>query len=289
MFTQSDFDAMPKYSEFDYWFYIRSEGIEIRMKLSDEVILVPQVDESILADMETLGMHISEASNILSEWEMFKKRPEYWLTLPVCYDNMKHEYEIRFVGSIFAKAVACNSSADPDKEWARCNKGLTWLRTTDFYTCPASSKYHDSCVEGLLKHTLKTMECGLDLVKTNAFSEVPIESIVISCLVHDWCKIGLYQPYMRNVKNNNTGEWEQVQAWSYNDDRTVCMGHGVSSMYLAQKYIKLTYEECLAIRWHMGEYNVAHSEDSELGQANRCYPLVQLVQFADRLSITNYC
>ena len=54
------------------------------------------------------------------------------------------------------------------------------------------------------------------------------------------------------------------------------------------KFFKLSQEEALAIRWHMGEYNVADNEMNELHYANENYPLVFLLQFADRLSITNY-
>lgn len=293
MFTQSDFDAMPKYSDLEYWFYVTRNGVEVISKASPDTRYNALVDKELgdlILDPEIIkNLDSDDYGAILSSWESFKFRPEYWLLYPInTISDPEHEYEMLFAACVFAKEVSGVEPKDPDNMWKYINKGLTWLRTTDFFICPASARYHDSKPGGLLNHTLGVAKRALDLLKTDSFADVPVESAVLTSLIHDWCKIGLYQPYMKNVKNEQTGEWEKVQAYTYNDDRAVCLGHGVASMYLAQKYVKLTYEECLAVRWHMGEYNVAHSEDSELAQANRNYPMVQLLQFADRLSITNF-
>lgn len=44
----------------------------------------------------------------------------------------------------------------------------------------------------------------------------------------------------------------------------------------------------LAIRWHMGRWNVVDSEVNDLQTANENYPMVHMIQFADQLSIVNY-
>ena len=50
-------------------------------------------------------------------------------------------------------------------------------------------------------------------------------------------------------------------------------------MYIANGYIRLTREEAMAIRWHMG---FSGSEDSRLvGQALRQYPLAFALSTAD--------
>ena len=59
-------------------------------------------------------------------------------------------------------------------------------------------------------------------------------------------------------------------------------------MFFSSKFFRLSSEEAVAIRWHMGEYNVASNESSELHLANEAFPLVFLIQFADRLAITKY-
>ena len=181
------------------------------------------------------------------------------------------------------------SSKNPDRCYNKLTRCFEWLRNTDFYTCPASTQYHDSFTGGLLKHSLNVCDSAVNLLAAEPFkSTVHIEDAVLVSLIHDWCKIGLYVPYKRNVKDEATGQWNAVDAFRYAENRTICLGHGVSSMYMASKFFNLNMEESLAVRWHMGKWNVADSEINELQQANRMYPLVHLIQFADQLAITDY-
>ena len=62
------------------------------------------------------------------------------------------------------------------------------------------------------------------------------------------------------------------------------MGHGEKSMYLAMKYIQLTDEEALAIRWHMGGYDdAARAYVGGMTQSNafRQYPMAAALSIAD--------
>jgi len=167
------------------------------------------------------------------------------------------------------------------------NKLVTWLRSTDFYKAPASTIYHESFVGGLLVHTLNVYNNMIALRSASQFKDVDIVSAALVALTHDWCKIGLYETYQKNVKNESTGQWEKVDAFRYNQTG-VPLGHGVSSMFLASKFFRLSTEEALAIRWHMNRFRVCEDEISELQKANETFPLVHLIQFADALSITSY-
>ena len=167
------------------------------------------------------------------------------------------------------------------------NKILKWLRGTDFYTAPASTIYHESFRGGLLYHTYNVVYNIRDLLQLNKFKNIDIASAVLIACVHDWCKIGLYEQYSRNVKNADTGRWEAIDAFK-RKDFAIPLGHGVQSMYIANKFFKLDLAECLAIRWHMGRWNVSESEVNEFQQANEQYPLVHMLQFADQLAITAY-
>lgn len=165
---------------------------------------------------------------------------------------------------------------------------IDWLRTTDFYTAPASSQYHDSFPGGLLVHSLKVYNKMIELISNvPSFSKVNVAEATIVALVHDWCKIGYYEKYDRNVKNEATGQWEKVPSYKINQ-QGIPLGHGTTSLYIAMKMLKLSVEQALAIRWHMGEYNVADNEMNELHKANAEYPMVYLIQFADRLSCVEY-
>lgn len=162
-----------------------------------------------------------------------------------------------------------------------------WIIKTDFFTAPASTRFHGSYEGGLVEHHIDVYNEAIDLVSLPKFKDCDPVSAYLVSLVHDFCKIGLYDSYYRNVKNEETGQWERVQAYKY-DKPQYPFGHGVASMYIAQQFLRLTREEALAIRWHMGSYR-CHKEDmSELQDSNERYPLVLLLQFADQLSIVGY-
>lgn len=66
------------------------------------------------------------------------------------------------------------------------------------------------------------------------------------------------------------------------------LGHGVSSMFLINKFFRLNIEEASAIRWHMGAYRTDDNEFNELQSSNENFMLVHLIQFADQLSLVKY-
>lgn len=195
-------------------------------------------------------------------------------------DDLVDQYE-RLIGEIVFHRY-------PNETGMRCLRPLlNWLRSTDFYRAPASTRYHESIAGGLLVHTLNVYNNILELRKAEQFSSVDIYSAALVALVHDWCKIDYYEAYEKNVKNESTGQWEKQTAFRVNQ-RSIPLGHGVASMFLAERFFKLTPDEALAIRWHMNRFRVCEDELNELQKANEKYPLVHLIQFADELSITEY-
>lgn len=126
---------------------------------------------------------------------------------------------------------------------------LNYLENTDFYTAPASTHYHGAYEGGLLEHSINVFKA---LSESKYVSDYSMESIAIVSLFHDICKTGLYKIEMRNVKNEN-GQW--VKKPFYKVDEDYPYGHGEKSVYLIMKYMKLTDEEALAIRWHMGGFD----------------------------------
>ena len=86
---------------------------------------------------------------------------------------------------------------------------LEWLKRTDFFTAPASSKYHCACENGLVMHSVSVfntmMEKHYDEETDN------IESFAICGLLHDLCKAQFYKVSSRNVKNEKTGQWEKFR------------------------------------------------------------------------------
>lgn len=232
-----------------------------------------------------------EASDeiISTQYELWLKRPERKVGKLVKISGKTMEELIEAYEEILVGCYILNhpKEAITDGENTRYGAMLDWLRSTDFYTAPASTQYHESFPGGLLVHSLNVYNEAVLLHEAPQFKHVNITTISYCALVHDWCKIGLYEPYSRNVKNDKTGEWEKVTAYRHNLKGTP-LGHGATSMFYASKFFNLSTEAALAIRWHMGEYNVANNEMNELHKANSTYPLCYLLQFADRLSCVEY-
>lgn len=160
------------------------------------------------------------------------------------------------------------------------------VKETDFFTAPASAKYHSSYCGGLLDHSLNVYM----RLKDTYFSEVernstPLDdqqkraiedSIVISALLHDVCKANFYVWGSRNVKDPQTGQWKAVP-WITYDEKMPYGNHGDKSVFLIERYIRLTITEAFAIRFHMGEY----STDKNTSLAFTRYPLAFLLHRAD--------
>ena len=153
---------------------------------------------------------------------------------------------------------------------------LAFLEKTDLYAAPASTKYHGAYKGGLLEHSMKVYEILKEKIK-NEKLDVKEDTIIISALLHDICKLNFYKVDYRNAKNEK-GEWEKVPYYTIDD--TIPYGHGEKSVMMISEYIKLTNEEKYAIRWHMG-----FTEPKELygtiGQAYKKYPLALLLFEAD--------
>ena len=162
-------------------------------------------------------------------------------------------------------------------------RALAWLETTDFYTAPASTKYHDCDASGLLRHTLKVVNNVTELSQLSQFKGVNLAEAILAAIVHDWCKINFYEEYYRNVKDDETGKWEKVSAYRCKDSEFP-FGHGVTSLFIAEKIFKLSVEQALAVRWHMSLSDVSEYEKYDLYVANARYPMVLLLQIADQLS-----
>lgn len=151
---------------------------------------------------------------------------------------------------------------------------MEWLGTTDFYTAPASTRFHGAYAGGLLQHSLNVYDELKRLL--NAYPEVKCsnESAVICALFHDFCKINLYTTEKRNRKNE-FGQWESYDA--YKKDEKFCFGgHGSKSVFLVQHFIKLTPEEAVAINCHMGAF-----DNENVGSSFEQFPLAWLTHVAD--------
>lgn len=153
---------------------------------------------------------------------------------------------------------------------------ISFLEKTDFFDAPASTKYHGAFKGGLLEHSLKVYGILKEKVEKSDLN-VAEDTIIISSLLHDICKLNYYKVDYRNAKNAN-GEWEKVPYYTIED--TIPYGHGEKSVMMITEYIKLTSEEKYAIRWHMG-FTEPKEVYGTIGQAYKKYPIALLLFEAD--------
>lgn len=170
---------------------------------------------------------------------------------------------------------------------------LTYLEKSDFFRAPASHKYHLSIPGGLCMHSIgvynrlrelfiREKELKGDFTEMTPEQE---ETIAICGLLHDLCKIDFYQQVKKSRKTgrilgNGKPEWEDY--FGYDIEEKLTYGHGEKSVYIISGFMRLTREEAMAIRWHMGAW--MDGEARGAGNAYKQYPLAVLTHLADMMS-----
>ena len=154
--------------------------------------------------------------------------------------------------------------------------------SSDFFTAPASTRFHGNYEGGLLEHSLNVYDCLCDIMKRPRIKEVygieySEESIAIAALLHDLCKINFYNVAFRNVKND-MGKWESVPFYTIDD--SLPYGHGEKSVYIISGYMRLTRDEAFAIRYHMG-FSADKDNQGNVGKAMEMFPLAFFLNCAD--------
>lgn len=152
---------------------------------------------------------------------------------------------------------------------------MAWLETTDFYTAPASTVFHSNVEGGLVDHSVNVYNW---LSNSHCKDKYSAETLAIVGLFHDICKANTTVVSIKNVKNEQTGQWEKQPY--YKIENQYPFGHGEKSVYLLMKYMKLTDEEALAIDWHMGGFDQRASGYDLSGAMNQSM-LVTEVHIAD--------
>ena len=154
---------------------------------------------------------------------------------------------------------------------------------SDFFTAPASTRYHGVYAGGLLEHSLNVYDCLCDYLSRERVKEqygmnYSAESVAVVALLHDLCKVNFYQESTRNVKED--GVWKTVPYYTIEDK--LPYGHGEKSVYIASGYMRLTRDEAFAIRYHMG-FAGAESVNAiaNIGKAFEMFPLAFALSVAD--------
>ncbi len=163
------------------------------------------------------------------------------------------------------------------------DKLLEYLQNhSDFFTCPASARYHGAHKEGLLEHSLNVYDCLTKFLNSPQAKELGFaysgESVALVALLHDLCKAGCYKESTRNVKEN--GVWKSVPCYEFSDPMPY--GHGEKSVYIIGGFLRLTREEAFAIRYHMGFSGIEEKRD--IGFVFQNFPLAYALSHADMMA-----
>lgn len=162
------------------------------------------------------------------------------------------------------------------------DKLLAFLETSDFFTAPASTRYHCAFEGGLVSHSVNVYKRLLFNIENEFGSEwekyYSHETIAICSLLHDLCKVSYYKKDYRNVKEN--GQWVKKEVYVKEED--LPYGHGEKSVYILQSFLKLTREEAVAINFHMGGFDArVKGGDGSISEAYDKFPLAIMLHVSD--------
>lgn len=157
-----------------------------------------------------------------------------------------------------------------------------YLLRSDFFRAPASTRYHCAYEGGLCEHSVNTYRRLLRNVQNEYGAEweqkFSHETVAICGLLHDLCKIDFYKQDFRNVKEN--GEW--VRKPCFVREELFPFGHGEKSVFIVNRFLRLTGAEAMAINWHMGGFDSrAKGGDYSVSDAYCKYPLAVLLHVSD--------
>lgn len=195
---------------------------------------------------------------------------------------------------------------------------IEYMDANGFFTAPSSTVFHNNFEGGLALHSVNVTD--LLFKKNEDFSfQYSSDTLSITGLLHDLCKMNYYevdeepptdaQIYRLNKELKINGhkmpfkltksyasnliDWYvkghkgdmPVFSVSYKVNEQFPFGHGEKSAFIAQRFIELTEEEAIAIRWHMQAFDAGIHFNYPSGFPFRNsmdrYPLVTMLITAD--------
>ena len=169
---------------------------------------------------------------------------------------------------------------------------INHLEVSGFFTAPASTGHHLSFEGGLVEHSMNVCDMAIAMrgpivaMKPEMEEKLPEKSIIITALLHDICKANIYKKTKKwdFGKDGNPVEQEKYIT-NYSE---MPVGHGEKSVIILLSLgLKLTLDEMVAIRWHMGAWDLAfqsYEAKSNINDAGNRHPLLSLIQAADNMA-----
>ena len=155
---------------------------------------------------------------------------------------------------------------------------IKYLDENDYFNKPASAQYVGAYPGGLCEYALKfAHELGIlcNAYFPGRYSE---EDVIKVALFKDIYKAEMYEHYVKNVKDDETGQWTTMPAYRTKEgsNRTVFGDLGFSSYMQVKDLIPLTTEQIESI-----VYSRISDFAPDIHDIFRAYPLVALTRMAE--------
>ncbi len=168
---------------------------------------------------------------------------------------------------------------------------IAYLEKVGFFEAPASVNRHLSYEGGLVEHSLNVHRMAMMLrgqmieIKPELAEQLAEDSVTIAALLHDVCKANIYKT-AKKWRKDEQNRWEQYDTYETDYSRFP-LGHGEKSVIMLLRLgLTLTNDEILAIRWHMGAWNLpfqSYEDKCNISEASD-HPLTAVIQAADGLA-----
>ena len=168
---------------------------------------------------------------------------------------------------------------------------IAYLEKVGFFEAPASVNRHLSYEGGLVEHSLNVHRMAMMLrgqmieIKPELAEQLAEDSVTIAALLHDVCKANIYKT-AKKWRKDEQNRWEQYDTYEADYSRFP-LGHGEKSVIMLLRLgLTLTNDEILAIRWHMGAWNLpfqSYEDKCNISEASD-HPLTAVIQAADGLA-----
>lgn len=184
------------------------------------------------------------------------------------------------------------------REGANIDALVQKLENSDFFTAPASTKFHGAYKGGLCEHSLNVYYNLVKLVNSKEGLDeccYKDDTLKIVALLHDISKMNTYEQYVKNTKvycssiesklydELGNFKWVPSLEWKTRENKFTFGSHEMTSEYIARQFIPLTLDESVAILHHMGSMAWDSAKDN-IGEVFNQYSLALLLYMADMLS-----
>jgi hypothetical protein len=152
-----------------------------------------------------------------------------------------------------------------------------YLEAVNYFEKPASTQYFNAYTGGLCKYALDLYFELAQLVNAYFPGKYTEEDVIKIAFFKDLYRAELYESYLKNVKNDVTGQWETQPAFKYKEDRPTYGDINFGSYMIAKRYVAFTDEQIEAIIQSNSKSDYA----GDIHNILRSYPLVTLTKMAD--------